>query len=137
MKNKDRLLRLIECSMHEGAAPELLKDLEGWLGKTLPADYTELMGKSNGVEGFVSEDQFLVLWPVENLKHMNELYAINEFAPGLLLIGSDGGDTGFALDTRNDPMDIKAIPFVGMSHAEAKTVGANLGNFIDWLSERK
>jgi hypothetical protein len=59
----------------------------------VPAAYLDLMSRSNGVEGFVG-DQYLVLWPVEQLQELNDAYATAEFAPGLLLIGSDGGGTG-------------------------------------------
>jgi hypothetical protein len=107
------------------------------VGKALPAAYVELMSLSNGVEGFVTETTYLVLWPVEQIKELNEAYAIAEFAPGLLLIGSDGGDNGFALDIRHEPMDVKEVPFIGMSHAEAKTVGSRFEDFIDYLNGKE
>jgi hypothetical protein len=95
------------------------------------------MSRSNGVEGFVREDNYLVLWPVEQLRELNESYAVAKFAPGLFLIGSNGGDTGFALDTRHEPMDVKEVPFVGMSHEEAKTVASSLEDFIDHLRGKR
>ncbi len=120
------------CTMREGASQELVANLEAWVGKALPPAYVELMGSSNGIEGFVGVT-YLILWPIEHLKELNEAYAISEFAPGLFLIGSNGGDSGFALDTRHEPMEVKEVPFIGLSHEATKTVATSFKGFVEFL----
>jgi len=135
MKKQDLLSAFASCAKHVGANPASIADIEHWLGKRLPSAYVELMSYSNGIEGFVREN-YIALWPVEQLKELNEVYAVAEFAPGLLLIGSNGADTGFALDIRHEPMDVKEVPFVGMSHEEAKAVARNFNDFVEYLRSR-
>jgi hypothetical protein len=90
----------------------------------------------NGVEGFMGENRYLLLWPVEQVPELNEAYSVTEFAPGLLLIGSDGAEMGYALATRLQPMPVKAVPFIGLSHKEAKTVAPTFEGFFDYLKAK-
>ncbi len=133
MNSEDLMSVFADCTMNEGATSASLDDLLQWVAKPLPSAYLELMRRSNGIEGPVGEDNYIMLWPVEEIKELNEGYAVAEFAPGLLLIGSDGGGTGYAFDTRHDSMPVVEVPFVGMSHEEAETVGSSVEDFIEYL----
>lgn len=124
------------CTMREGASQAAIRKLEQWIGKRLPAAYVELMKRSNGIEGFIAEKSYLVLWPVEQLAELNEAYSTAEFAPGLLLVGSDGAEMGYAFDTRHEPMPIKEVPFIGMSHEEAKPIAETVNGFLEHLKNR-
>ena len=121
---------------HDGAPTWVIASLQQWAGTQLPQPYLDLLSKTNGAEGFISETNYLVLWPADQVAELNEAYSVGEFAPGLLLIGSDGSDTGFALDTRHQPMTVQAVPFVGMSLDEAKTVGSDFEDFLRRLEGR-
>lgn len=134
MKIEDLMSAFASCTMREGASQPSLCDLMQWVGKPLPSAYLELMRWSNGIEGFVRENNYLILWPVEQLKGLNEAYAVEEFAPGLVLIGSNGGESCYALDIHHDPMTVKQLPFVGMSHSESKAVGSSFECFIENLA---
>ena len=113
---------------------ELLVGLCRWAARVeLPQSYLDLLRTTNGVEGWLSKDAYLLLWPAEQVPDLNDAYSVAEFAPGLLLIGSDGADTGFALDTRRRPMSVQSVPLVGMSLAEAKTAGSDFENFLRQL----
>lgn len=101
------------------------------LANGLPNDYLAFMERTNGAEGSIGET-YLSLWPAEEIKSLNEQYAVEEFAPGLLLFGSDGGDVAFGFDMRSRPMRVVEVPFVGMSLEAVKERGRT---FLDFLEE--
>jgi hypothetical protein len=73
---------------------------------------------------------YVALWCLDQLAELNDAYAVNEFAPGLLLIGSDGGDTAYALDRRGHEAPVVSVPFVGMSLAEVHEIGSDMVGFL-------
>ena len=50
---------------------------------------------------------------------------VSEFAPGLILFGSDGGGEAYAFDVREAVPIIVEVPFIGMGGDEAKRCGAS------------
>lgn len=101
---------------------------------SLPPGYVEFMRRSDGAEGPVGrKGRYLVLWPVAEIIRLNEQYHIDEFAPHLLLFGSDGGGEAFAFDRRTDPATIVRAPFVGLD--EEVRYGARFDEFLARLSE--
>ena len=87
------------------------KQIEERFGKKLPADYIEFMREYNGGEGSVGEN-YIVLYPLSEIIQYNEEYEIEEFVPGLMLIGSNGGGEAFAIDYRSDEIRFVMIPFI-------------------------
>ena len=67
---------------------------------------------------------------VEEIVELNETYRVEDFAPGLVLFGSDGGDTGYAFDRRAEPVRIVSVPLVGMTLSEAEECGSNFTEFL-------
>lgn len=124
-----------KLNLKPGAPKELLKKIELELGISLPLQYVEFMRRSNGAEGDVG-NSYLTLWPVEEIIPLNKAYAVEEFAPGLLLIGSDGGDIAYAFDTRLKSMPIVKVPFIGMDLREVKLCGATLIEFLENLYDQ-
>jgi hypothetical protein len=86
--------------MNSPASNSLLNQRIAAFGHPLPTDYLRFLRQANGGEGFVGKEVYLVLWRVEELAGMNAAYHVAEFAPGLLIFGSDGGDEAFAFDLR-------------------------------------
>lgn len=86
----------------------------------LPEDYVGFLLHTNGADGPVGETGYVSLWAIDELSELNNGYRVAEFAPGLLLFGSDGGDEAFAFDLRDPAMPIVGVPFVGMSLDEAR-----------------
>ena len=119
----------------DGASSEAIAELEGKLSLQLPADYRAFMEGSNGAEGAIGEEGYLMLWAIEDIAELNDEYGVNEFAPGLVLFGSDGGDTGYAFDTRRSPLEIASVPFIGMDLKEAKRCGSTFNAFLRNLYE--
>jgi hypothetical protein len=82
------------------ATPETVRQGEAQLGIRLPPDYVEFITAMNGGEGFVG-DNYVILWSVDELPRFNREYNVPEFAPGLVMFGSDGGGEGFGFDLRS------------------------------------
>ena len=95
-------------------APEaVLRDVYAKLPCSLPPDYVCFLQEHNGGEGFVGEN-YLIVWKAEELINFNREYEVNEYAPGILLFGSNGGGEGFGFDTRDVTLPIVRVPFIGM-----------------------
>ncbi|HEY5749220.1 MAG TPA: SMI1/KNR4 family protein [Chryseolinea sp.] len=95
---------------------------------TLPAGYERVIRSSNGAEGFLN-NAYLILWPIEDLFTHNEGYRVEEYAPGFFLIGSDGGDTSYAVEKQTGAL--YEIPFIGMSRDEATWLAQDFDAFIE------
>lgn len=93
-----------------------------------PTGYLEFMRQYNGCEGGVLDGQWLVLWPIEELQSYNEMYGASEFAPELLLIGSNGGAIAYGIE-RKEGIFIKT-EYVRMSKEDAVQVGNNFQEFL-------
>ncbi len=78
-----------------------------------PAEYVGFLQQSNGGEGIIGEN-YLILWKAEEIGPLNHAYEVAEYAPELILIGSNGGGEAIAFDTRKTPWAVVMVPFVGM-----------------------
>ena len=90
---------------------------------------------SDGGEGFVSEDEYLMLWRCSELAFLNAAYQVRDYVPGLLLIGSDGSGDAFGFDTRDSHWPVVRVPFVGWSCDVAEAVGRDFVDFIARLCQ--
>lgn len=126
---------LRQGTLNAPASEALIANLERTISVTLPAAYRDFLKRSNGFEGFLANDRYLVLWSVEQIVELNEAYSVAEFAAGLLLIGSDGGDTGYGFDTRIEPMKVCEVPFVGMSLQTIKPLAESFDKFLKGLQD--
>lgn len=104
------------------------------LKKSLPSDFRDFLMLTNGGEGMIGEN-YLMLWNADELAEYNESYQVNEYAPGLLLFGSDGGGEAFAFDTRTTPPTVVMVPFVGMALKYAKPVAPTFTAFLEKLGD--
>lgn len=99
-----------------------------------PIDYLAFMKECNGGEGVIKEGRYVRFWPLEELKEANEDYMVEEFAPGLFFIGSDGGGTAFGLNKIAGTFI--EVPFIGMSNEVAIERGENFVGFLSFLAEQ-
>lgn len=83
----------------------------------------------------MGENQPLILWPVEELHSVNDGYHVNDYAPGLLIFGSNGGGDAYGFDTRSADWPIVEVPFVGMDWSAASAVAPSFDAFIKRLYE--
>ena len=110
---QEQIQELIEgLKTTAGATETSLADLQSALGYSLPEQYLEFLRFSNGAEGSMGEGSYLVIWPVEELVSLNEMNAVRDAAPELLLFGSDSGTRGYAFDTTAPGMPIIQIDLI-------------------------
>ena len=104
----------------------------------LPEGYLEFLAYSNGGEGDVPFIQdWVQLWPAEQLPELNAAYEVSEFLPGYIAIGSNGGDMMLALDVRSgQSTPVCTVPFIGMAETEVEVIAPSLGGFLGALSSR-
>ncbi|MBE2294118.1 MAG: SMI1/KNR4 family protein [Phycisphaerales bacterium] len=124
----DRYIERLELS--KGASSKAITELEKKLLIQLPADYQTFMEQSNGAEGIIGTEGYLSLWPIEEIADLNNEYSVTEFAPGLVIFGSDGGDTAYAFDTKKSPPEIVTVPFIGMDLKEVKDYATTFNEFL-------
>ena len=90
---------------------EVISEIENKLGVKFPSDYIEFMLFSNGYEGSIGES-YIAIWPIEELIEANESCEVEEYTPGLILFGSDGGEEAFAFDMRTDNIKYVMVPYM-------------------------
>lgn len=95
-------------------------------------DYGEVLTRYNGLEGFVGSDQYLQLWKAEDIVGLNAAYHVEDFVPGINLIGTDGGDTGYGIEAATKYY--VSVPLVGMSRKAVRDVGASFEEFLEKLA---
>lgn len=103
------------------------------LGFKLPEDYAEVLRYMNGGEGFMG-DSYFRLYPVEKLPTLNQAYRTEEFAPGLIVFGSNGGGEAYAFDIRTTPHTIVKIPFIPMTYEYMELYSPNFTDFLTSLT---
>lgn len=123
-----------EWQLNPAASDDVFDQSLAELGFSLPPDYVEFLRRANGGEGFVG-DSYFILWKIEELKTFNLEYEVNEYAPGLLLFGSDGGGEGYGFDTRGDKLPIVRVPFVGMELRYATVVATGFANLFSGVAK--
>lgn len=123
------LFKLFNCN--PPTTINVIRDVEEQLNIKFPEDYIEFMLISNGGEGQINE-RYLSLWEMESIVDSNgtEGYSILEFAPGLIVIGSDGGGTAIGYDFRNDKPQLIEVDFIGL---DIDSPFFSTGNFIDFI----
>lgn len=112
---------------------EVLNEVEVKLEIKLPEQYVEFMLESNGAEGQVGSSSYLAIWSIEQLVPLNEEYAVNEFTPGLVYFGSDGGGMAYAFDLRGSTITIVEFPFESIEIEDAKFCGNTFVEFLEYL----
>jgi hypothetical protein len=128
----DRLLSGLK--RRPGITEGALRELAATFGQApIPPDYLALLRESDGAEGSLGHGSYIALWSAEELRPLNKEYAVNEFAPGFMLFGTDGGNNGYAFDLRNQ-MRIVELPLVGMDPDSAVPLAATVSEFLRRLA---
>ncbi|WP_431286486.1 SMI1/KNR4 family protein [Roseateles chitinivorans] len=130
----DFSVHLQDWEINAGASPHDIDRVNAEYGGRLPADYLRFIALHDGGEGFVG-DNFLVMFRIGELAQFNREYETADYAPGLLLFGSDGGGEGFAFDTREAAWPIVQVPLIGMALDAALDVAANLEDLFEALAD--
>lgn len=125
---------LSQFELNEPALENNIKKVEELLSINFPQEYYDFLLISNGGEGAIGQS-YLVLWKIEDLIELNDAYGVEEFAPGLLIIGSDGGDTAYCIDIRSDLKQFVQVPFIGMDLSEVQGCSNDFKGFLSFLNK--
>jgi hypothetical protein len=126
---------LKSCETRSGASEAALREAEQQLGHPLPEDYKALLLESDGLEGFISEDGYVSLWSASELASLNDAYAVSDFVPGVTLVGTDGGDTGYGFRKDRDQLEYVAVPLVGMEPSAITVIGKSFLELVENLTQ--
>lgn len=119
-----------------GASKQMIEEIESKYKFKFPNDYKEFLLKSNGVSGFVGE-AYLLIWPLEDIEEINQIAKVNEFTPGLILFGSDGGGLSYAFDARQSVPPLVEIPDISIHVEEIKICGFTFYEFLEYLFNKR
>lgn len=111
------------------ARSEAIEACERELGIRLPDDYREFLLCANGGEGLVG-NVYVIFWRADELAQLNREYEVEVDAPGLLLLGSNGGGEAFAFDCQSSGMPVVSVPFVGMHREHIQAQGSDFAAFL-------
>lgn len=89
---------------------------------SIPAEYEKFLAEHGGFEGFTTGDGqpgYVVLWSLAEIPGNNSDIAIEEYAPGFVAFGGDGGGEVLAFDSLGA---VFLLPLVGMEPQYATRV---------------
>jgi hypothetical protein len=125
---------LSQFELNKPALKIEIDKVEELLRARFPQEYYDFLTIANGGEGSIGES-YLVLWKVEDLIELNDAYGVEEFAPGLLIFGSDGGDTAYCIDNTNEIQPFVQVPFIGMDLSEVQGCSSDFKGFLNFLNK--
>jgi hypothetical protein len=95
---------------------------------TLPDEYVRYCTGDGPKEGGLSaEPGWFQLWAPAEVEQLNRDYRVQEFVPGFLGFGSNGGGELLAFDSRGH---VFMIPFVPMRADDARPVADSWAEFV-------
>lgn len=75
---------------------------------------------------------YLILWPHSTLEKLNDEYMVSEFVDDVFIIGSDGSDLAFGVNSIGEFIE---MPFIGMSDESKKVIAKTFDEFIMYISQ--
>ena len=140
-ESMDQRLTELAGQLHRvtGASEAAIEQFTSRYSTGLPEDYLQFMRWTNGAEGPVGWVSSVSLWPLEGIGQLNDDYGVSAFAPGLLIVGSDGGGIAYAFDLR-DPYGqprVVELPFIGMSLETSELRGHTLKDLFEYLAAQR
>ena len=92
-----------------------------------------MVSDGHKVGGLIVEPGWFQLWPPNELDQFNLDYKVEEYLPGFLGFGSNGGGELLAF---GEGGKIFMIPFIGMSSDDAKLVAGSWVEFVSLIERR-
>jgi hypothetical protein len=130
---------LSNCSLNNPASDKTIKKLEQKLGKKLPESYKNLLKFSNGLEGPIGKNSYIVFWRTEEIIPLNKAFKVEELVPGMLLIGSDGGEEAVGIDFRENNKtkgNYYMTPYISNGWEDAVDLGKTIEELVtSWLKQ--
>ncbi|WP_199405131.1 SMI1/KNR4 family protein [Corallincola holothuriorum] len=112
--------------------------LEEWLGTKLPKEYKKFLLETNGADtpiGVQEPDDSVVLWSAKEISELTDAYCYEQYLPGLVAIGSDGGGESIVFDTTHskcsEDWPVYRVPFADLTKESMVLLAEN---FKEWVS---
>lgn len=125
-----RILKALGMAPRAAGEPSDIETAERELRVRLPDDYRTFLQESDGLEGFAGPDSYLILWSARKLPELNATYNVAEFAPGLVLIGTDGGGTAYGFLKRGGTNRYVQVQLIGLSRDAFEVMGDSFVEMI-------
>lgn len=126
---------LATCEPRTGATETEITAVERSLGQLLPDDYKAILRESNGLEGFFAPGAYLILWTTADIHPLNEAYSVAEFLNDVILLGTDGADTGYGFTWEGGKPRYISVPLVGMGPSEVLPRGDTFIGLLEQVSK--
>jgi cell wall assembly regulator SMI1 len=126
--------QLKSCETRPGASKAAVLAAEQALSRGIPEDYQRVLLQTDGLEGFIGEYQYIVLWAVADLVGLNQAYSVAEFAPGVTLLGTNGADTGYGFREQDGVAHYVQVPLVGMDLSHVSVLGETFQEMLNRLA---
>jgi hypothetical protein len=111
------------------ATAEEIAEAEEALNGAFPNEYRDFLRRASGGEGPLGDESYLILWSAAELAEHNKGYKVDpEYAPDLVLIGTDGGNEVFAIRPADGAF--VAAPLIGMSPEAVRKRGSTMQEFV-------
>ena len=128
-----------QMSTSPGASELTINNVTQSLSFILPEQYTNFIKFSNGAGGFIGEDKYLIIYPIEDLSSANKELPVKDLSRqlgiSLLIIGSDGSDLYYGFKQNSEGTTVVSVDFYE-SATESIDFHANTFNeFLKLLSQ--
>jgi hypothetical protein len=102
----------------------------------IPAEYCDFLAQSNGALGFIGKS-YIQLWSIDEIFQSNDGYKAKELFPGLLLIGTNGGQEAYVIDLRSESKArYGMIPFITSGFDDLIPCGESLDEFLEFVKNQ-
>lgn len=105
---------LKSCRLRPGAIELAVARAEVTLGQSFPPDYRELLLQTDGFEGPIGNERYLQMWSVDQMQEGNVGYDVSDNAPGVTLLGTNGGGTGYGFRVRDGRFEYVSMPLIDL-----------------------
>ncbi len=127
IKNLQKFIE--KCHLNPPATNQDLDPIKKYAAGILPDSYLSLLLLTNGLEGQVANGSYVVIWKAAEVIELNQAYRVEASVPGMLLIGSDGGDEAIGIDLRQGSLSYGQyfrVPFVPLAWKDAIQMGVEI-----------
>ena len=128
---------LADFSKNQPADEIVIRVAEDESKSPFPTRYRDFLQFTNGGEGFIESGSYAALWRVEEICLFNKEYEVSDYAPGLLLFGTNGGGECFGFDYRSPDRVIVQVPAIGMSLNATFIIAPTFHGFLDFLGRQR
>jgi hypothetical protein len=116
----------------EPATEADLHNIQLRFGARVPKDYLDFLRISNGGEGSLPvQPWWFVIWAAETIIERWIAYEMEEYIPGYLAFGSNGGGEAFVFNLNAaTPERVYIMPFIGMEPGQEILVASSFKEFV-------